>query len=148
MKKRFYVAVSVLIALLLLTGCSVFSSHKDVKSLKEMVGTTVNDEYVMGEISGLLPEGTFQSFGCYRVGNTVVASARYYDLTNESTNIECFQLPEGFWPRVKTTCNGYIIVNDTSIPVFLNIDTKGVVSVEYSNNIKMSQVFFSATFPS
>lgn len=145
--KRFFVVVLLALSVMSLTGCTLFSSRDENGNLKDAVRTAVGNGYIMGEIEGLLSEGTFQSFDCYKVGNTVVASARYYDLQNESTNIACFQLPEGFWPRVKTVCNGYIVVDGATRPVFLNINTNGVVSIEYSNSIKMSQVFFSATFP-
>ena len=145
--RRIIIVALLVLSILSLAGCSLYSSKDEKGNLEETVKTAVSNGYVTGEMEGLLSEGTFQSFDCYKVGNTVVASARYYDLQNESTNIACFQLPEGFCPRVKTTCNGYIVVDGATRPVFLSINTNGVVSIEYSNSIKMSQIFFSATFP-
>ena len=139
MKKRIITAVLVIL-IVIMSGCSVFKT--------KMEGNLNETEYLMGEIEGKLSSGTFESFGCYKVGNIVSASARYYGVNNEITNGVCFKLPQGFRPKVETRCNGYIVTDNTFVPVFIIINTDGDVSVAYSGNRTMTQIYFSAVFPS
>ncbi len=126
------ISVLLVLSVIILSGCTVSSAGKSIS----------------GEIEGKLGSGTFQSFGCNKVGNIVTAAARYYGLDNEATNdVACFQLPDGFRPVAALTCNGYICTDGVAVPVFLNISTSGTVSVSYSQTKTMTQVFFSATFP-
>lgn len=91
--------------------------------------------------------GTIDSNDCYKVGKTVCASARLYNISLPATG-DFFVIPEGFRPKYQTRCMGYLILStNENLPTRITIGSNGVVSLAYSSNLTVIQVGFACSYP-
>ena len=89
--------------------------------------------------------GTLDFMGLSRIGNTVFASARLYNVSS-TANGNVFEVPSGFRPAQDTRVMGYIYVNNVSVPVPLMVHTNGYISLSYSSSQTLTQVGFAGSW--
>lgn len=92
--------------------------------------------------------GTLDTRTCYKVGDIVTVASRIHTMADEVANGNLFQISEGFRPRTTTTVMGYLFLSGQTMPVptFLTVYNSGIVALNYSSSMHMTQIGFCGTY--
>ena len=99
-----------------------------------------------GSISVTISGGTVQN-------NTVIKSGRSLNIfltvvnASATANGNIGILPSDFTPQGPRVLMGYIIVNNTRIPMRFNVNAQGAITLSYSTTQTMTQVEIMGTIP-
>ena len=87
---------------------------------------------------------TLSNTTCYKVGDIATVSGKLTGSVTASGTF--FNIPEGFRPRYGTYATGYLVVNNSYVPLDFSISSGGAVSAGYSSSQTTTAVFFNATY--
>ena len=113
------------------------------------VGAIADDFYdtpVTGTITQLQGGGTFDQIACVKMGNIVMAAARFYAGSATPYNYDgIFQLPVGFRPPIDVPCSGYVHYSGSSQFCVGKVKSNGEVGFNFSTSAQ-AQMGFVAIF--
>lgn len=124
-------------------------------AIKLATSTTTDEEYggtfeeikASGSISkySQISGGTLDRDSLVKVGNTVFASARLYNI-NESSVGYYFEIPSDYRPKTKQYVMAYTVVDSVFIPIQAEINANGLIMISYSQSKNTTQVGFSGSW--